>query len=107
VNRDCYSAAELFAAALQEYDAAVVVGEHTTGKGHYQNTFRLPDGSAAVLSVGRYTTPNGVNLDGVGIAPDVEALVEDELYYQIYGGYVLPQADPQVQAALEALKTQE
>ena len=102
VNRDSYSAAE-----LQEYEAAIVVGEHTTGKGHYQNTFRLPDGSAAVLSVGRYTTPNGVNLDGVGIAPDVEALVEDELYYQIYGGYVLPQADPQVQAALEALKTQE
>ena len=107
VNRDSYSAAELFAAALQEYEAAVVVGEHTTGKGHYQNTFRLPDGSAAVLSVGRYTTPNGVNLDGVGIAPDVEALVEDELYYQIYGDYVLPQDDPQVQAALKALKTQE
>ena len=107
VNRDCYSAAELFAAALQEYDAAVVVGEHTTGKGHYQNTFRLPDGSAAVLSVGRYTTPNGVNLDGVGIAPDVEALVEEELYWQIYAGNVLPQADPQVQAALKALKTQE
>ena len=107
VNGDTYSAAELFAAALQEYEAAIVVGEHTTGKGHYQNTFRLPDGSAAVLSVGRYCTPKGVNLDGVGIAPDVEVPVDEELYWQIYGGYVLPQDDPQIQAALEALKAQE
>ena len=104
VNRDSYSAAELFAAALQEYEAAIVVGEHTTGKGHFQYTFSLSDGSAAVLSVGRYSTPKGVNLDGVGIAPDVEVPVEEELYYKIYGGYVLPQDDPQIQAALEALK---
>lgn len=103
VNKDSYSAAELFAAALQEYDAAVIVGEHTTGKGHYQNTYRLPDGSAAVLSVGRYTTPMGVNLDGVGIAPDVEVPVEEDLYWQIYAGNVPPEEDPQVQAALEAL----
>lgn len=103
VNQDSYSAAELFAAALQEYEAAIVVGQHTTGKGHYQNTFNLPDGSAAVLSVGRYTTPKGVNLDGVGIAPDVEALVEEELYWQIYAGNVSPAEDPQIQAALEAL----
>jgi carboxyl-terminal processing protease len=103
VNQDSYSAAELFAAALQEYEVAVVVGEHTTGKGHYQNTYRLPDGSAAVLSVGRYTTPKGVNLDGVGIAPDVEVLVEEELYWQIYAGNVPPEKDPQIQAALAAL----
>ncbi len=103
VNQDSYSAAELFAAALQEYEAAIVVGQHTTGKGHYQNTFRLPDGSAVALSVGRYTTPNGVNLDGVGIAPDVEVLVEEELYWQIYAGNVPLEEDPQIQAALKAL----
>lgn len=103
VNQDSYSAAELFAAALQEYEAAIVVGQHTTGKGHYQNTFRLPDGSAVVLSVGRYTTPKGVNLDGVGIAPDVEVPVEENLYWQIYAGNVLPQDDPQIQAAVKAL----
>lgn len=106
VNRDSYSAAELFAAALQEYEAALVVGEHTTGKGHYQNTYRLPDGSAVVLSVGRYCTPKGVNLDGVGIAPDVESLVDEETYLAIYADQVQPQDDPQVQAALQALKEQ-
>ncbi len=103
VNRDSYSAAELFAAALQEYEAALVVGEHTTGRGHYQNTYRLSDGSAVVLSVGRYCTPKGVNLDGVGIAPDVESLVDEETYIAIYADQVQPQDDPQVQAALDAL----
>ena len=106
VNRDSYSAAELFAAALQEYEAALVVGEHTTGKGHFQNTYQLSDGSAVVLSVGRYCTPKGVNLDGAGIAPDVEALVDEEMYLAIYAGKVLPQDDPQVQAALNALNEQ-
>ena len=106
VNQDSYSAAELFAATLQEYEAAIVVGQHTTGKGHYQNTFRMADGSAVSLSVGRYTTPNGVNLDGVGIAPDVEVPVDEELYWQIYAGYVAPQDDPQVQAAVDALLAQ-
>ena len=106
VNQDSYSAAELFAAALQEYEAAAVVGQHTTGKGHYQNTLRLSDGSAVVLSVGRYTTPHGVNLDGVGIAPDVEVLVEEALYWQIYAGNVPPQEDPQIQAALQVLLEQ-
>ena len=106
VNQDSYSAAELFAAALQEYEAAIVVGQRTTGKGHYQNTFRMADGSAVSLSIGRYTTPNGVNLDGVGIAPDVEVPVDEELYWQIYAGYVRPWDDPQVQAALDALLAQ-
>ena len=106
VNRDSYSAAELFAAALQEYEAAIVVGEHTTGKGHFQNTFRLTDGSAVVLSVGRYCTPKGVNLDGVGIAPDIEVLVDEEMYLDIYAGNVQPQDDPQLQAALDALLTE-
>ena len=107
VNRDSYSAAELFAAALQEYEAAVVVGEHTTGKGHFQNTFRLSDGSAVVLSVGRYSTPKGVNLDGVGIAPDVECLVDEAMYQNIYAELIQPQDDPQIQAALEALAEKE
>ena len=39
VNRSSYSAAEFFAAALNDYDAAVIVGEQTSGKGHFQNTF--------------------------------------------------------------------
>lgn len=78
VNGNSYSAAEFFAAAMAEYEAAVVVGDKTSGKGYFQSTFRLPDGSAVGLSIGKYYTPNGESLEKVGITPDVEiALGED------------------------------
>ena len=103
VNGSSYSAAEFFAAALSEYDAAVVVGEQTSGKGHFQNTFLLPDGSAVALSVGRYKTPKGVSLEGVGITPDVLVEVDEETAYYIYAGTLDPMEDPQILAALDAL----
>ena len=84
VNADSYSAAEFFAAAMMEYDAAVIVGEKTSGKGYFQSTFMLPDGSAVGLSIGKYYTPNGKSLDKIGIIPDVEiALGEDGVDAQI------------------------
>ena len=104
VNADSYSAAEFFAVALQEYDAAVVVGEKTSGKGYFQNTFTLQDQSAVGLSTGKYYTPNGISLEGVGITPDVEVTVDEETYIQIYYGWLENGEDPQLQAALEALK---
>lgn len=71
VNGDSYSAAEFFAAALQEYGVGTVAGQQTCGKGYYQNTFPLEDGSAVAISTGKYFTPKGVSLAGVGITPDV------------------------------------
>ena len=103
VNADSYSAAEFFAVALQEYDAAIVVGEHTSGKGYFQNTFELKDGSAVGLSVGKSYTPNGLSLEGVGITPDVEVTVDEDTYVEIYYDRLEPADDPQIQAALEAL----
>lgn len=104
VNGDSYSAAEFFAAALQEYDAAVIVGQETCGKGYFQNTFQLGDGSAAAISVGKYYTPNGVSLAGVGITPDVPVEVDDKTYAQISLGLLEPADDPQLQAAVSALE---
>lgn len=106
VNADSYSAAEFFAAALSEYDAAIVVGEQTSGKGYFQNTYELSDGSAVGLSIGKYFTPKGVSLEGVGITPDVEVSVDDEIGTQIYYGTLEPAEDPQIQAALEALNAE-
>lgn len=103
VNGNSYSAAEFFAAALQEYDAAVVVGERTSGKGHFQSTFRLNDGSAVALSIGRYYTPKGVCLEGVGIVPDVEVSVDEQTAAAISYQQISPEEDPQLQAALAAL----
>ncbi len=104
VNEDSYSAAEFFAAALSEYEAAVVVGTHTSGKGYFQNTFELNDGSAVGLSVGKYFTPKGVSLEKVGIAPDVEVPVDENTYALIYYAMLAPEEDPQIQAALAALQ---
>ena len=104
VNSESYSAAEFFAAALREYDAAWVVGEQTCGKGYFQQTYDLSDGSAVSLSVGKYYTPKGVSLADVGITPDVEVAVDDETFMDIYYGYLEPAEDPQIQAAAELLR---
>lgn len=99
INGGTYSAAEFFAAALREYDWAVTVGEPTTGKGYYQTTIELGDGSAVQLSTGAYTTPKGVNLTEVGgLKPDVPAAPADTV--------VTTEEDPQILAAMGALETQ-
>lgn len=103
VNGSSYSAAEFFAAALAEYDAAILVGEQTSGKGFYQITYTLSDGSAVAISSGRYFTPNGESLEGVGLTPEVYVEVDGETANAIYAGTLDPMEDPQIQAALEAL----
>ena len=102
VNGNSYSAAEFFAAALQEYGAATVVGTKTTGKGYFQLVYRLSDGSAVGLSVGKYFTPKGVALEGVGITPDVLSEVDGETFEKILYGLLKPQDDPQILAAQNA-----
>ena len=104
VNGNSYSAAEFFAAALQEYEAAVVVGEPTVGKGYYQQTIPLGDGSAVALSTGKYFTPKGNSLAGKGITPTVRVDVDEETAAAIYYGTSKPAEDPQLQAAIKALK---
>ncbi len=105
VNGESYSAAEFFAAALEEYDAAVVVGEKTSGKGYFQQTFQLSDGSAVAISTGKYFTPKGVSLEGIGLTPAVEVPVDAETAAAIYAGSLPLQEDPQVIAAINALKS--
>lgn len=104
VNSESYSAAEFFAAALQEYGVAEVVGTQTSGKGYFQNTYRLSDGSAVALSSGTYYTPNGVSLANVGITPDLMVEMEDEDFAALYYDQLEPADDNQLQAALDLLK---
>ena len=73
VNSDSYAAAEVFAAALQDYNWAEIVGERTTGKSRSQQTIELSDGSAVHLSTARYLTPAGIDLaEQGGLIPDQE-----------------------------------
>lgn len=103
VNEGSYSAAEFFAAALSEYKWATVVGTQTCGKGYFQVTYRLSDGSAVGLSIGKYTTPKGISLQNVGIIPDLVIDVDPETDYKIYAGTLALDEDPQIQAAMQAL----
>lgn len=74
VNENSYSAAEFFAAALQEYDWATIVGEHTTGKARSQVTIELSNGGAIHISTKKYLTPQRIDLaEAGGIKPDIEA----------------------------------
>ena len=106
VNGDSYSAAEFFAAALREYDWAVIVGQKTSGKGYFQNTLPLSDGSAVGLSVGKYFTPNGVSLADVGVTPDRVVEVDEQTRWKIYYGTLPIEEDIQLEAALELLETE-
>jgi len=106
MNGSSYSAAEFFAAALDEYDYAILVGEPTTGKGYFQSTFQLSDGSAVGLSIGKYFTPvQGRSLaEEGGLQPEILVELDDETRANIYGDLVEPKDDPQIQAAVKALQ---
>ena len=104
VNSGSYSAAEFFAAALQEYEAAVIVGEQTSGKGYFQTTIHLNDGSAVALSVGKYYTPSGKSLAEVGITPDRIVETDEETETELYYGTLEPEEDPYIREAVTLLK---
>lgn len=103
VNENTYSAAELFAVDLSEYGVARIFGQKTSGKGFFQQVFQFSDGSAAGISVGRYYTSRGNNLEGIGLTPDEEIKLDDESEALLYNGMLEPENDAQLQAALSYL----
>ena len=104
VNGESYSAAEFFAAALQEYDWATVVGTQTCGKANYQITYPLSDGSFVAISSGHYQTPHGVTLTDVGVTPDIVVEVDDQMILDLYYEKIEKTKDKQLQAAISAVK---
>ena len=72
INEETASAAEIFAGCVQDYGIGTLIGTVTFGKGVVQNTYPLSDGSVVKLTALRYFTPNGNNIHGVGITPDIE-----------------------------------
>ena len=103
VNGESYSAAEFFAAELQESAGAKIVGEPTSGKGYAQQLFPLRNGSAVGISTSRYFTGAGNSLIGVGITPDPLVNLNMDDYVLLLQGNLAPQDDPQIQAAISAL----
>ncbi len=81
VNEHSASASELLTAAIKDTGKGVIIGKNTYGKGVVQTTFPLTDGSAVKLTTARYYTPNGICIDGKGVAPDIE--VEEPAGYEL------------------------
>ena len=100
VNSESYSAAEFFAAALQEYDWAAVVGTKTVGKGNFQSAFTLSDGSMLNLSIGKYFAPSGKSLTDIGVTPDIEVSLSAEDDAKLLYGRLDAADDAQLQAAI-------
>ncbi len=71
MDRGSASASEIFSGAMQDNARAVVVGEDSFGKSSIQKIFPLPDGSGIKLTIAKYMTPSGTNIDEEGIKPDV------------------------------------
>ncbi len=104
VNGYSFSAAEYFAAVLQEYDYATVVGQPTTGKSRSQITLELPDGGALHISSGEYLTPDRVSLtEQGGLEPDIVIDMSDEDTARLYTGTLDHADDSQLQKAIGLL----
>src|SRR6185369_16398775 len=79
INGGTASAAEILSGALHDYKAASLIGEKSFGKGSVQELVNLKDGSAIKVTVAKWITPGGVNLNHNGLDPDVKAtLTQDD-----------------------------
>ena len=105
VDKESISAAEFFAACLQEYDWATIVGQQTIGKGYSQRMYSLTDGSAVRISDKTYFMPSGKSLIGTGVTPDVIVELPAEKEKEFY--FLAPEEDEQVTAALASLSNTE
>ncbi len=104
IDENSYSAAEFFAAALSEYEAAVTVGTPSTGKGRSQITLTLSDGSAVHISSAKYLTPNRVDLAAQGgLTPDVEVRLSEVDAAAFAAANLAPADDAVVQRACNIL----
>jgi carboxyl-terminal processing protease len=96
VNGGSASASEIVAGALQDYDQAILIGEATRGKGSVNADFKLSDGSAIRLTIRRWYTPDGREIEGNGLTPDIEVELTQEDREQ--------GRDPQLERALEVVQ---
>lgn len=98
-NANTASAAELFVAALRDYEKTEVVGTTTFGKGVMQTTYTLTDGSGIKFTTAKFNPPVSENFDGVGITPDYEVTLtaDQEKNFENLD----ETTDPQLQKAVE------
>lgn len=100
VNGQSASASEIFAGDVQDFGAGIIVGTQTFGKGIVQTVYPLDENTAVKMTVSSYYTHAGRNIHGVGIKPDIEVELNEELRQK---AEITKEEDNQLQAAIEAL----
>lgn len=81
VDGNSASASEILSGAIKDYGIGTLVGTTTYGKGIVQQVIPLKDDSAIKITISSYYTPNGINIHGTGIEPDVVCEFDGETYY--------------------------
>lgn len=102
IDGNSASASEILAGAVRDYKTGTLMGTTTFGKGIVQQTIDLGDNTALKLTFAKYYTPNGENIHGKGIEPDIEVEYEEPAEGQEYK----IEEDNQVKAAVENIKEQ-
>jgi len=100
VNEGSASASEILSGAIKDTNTGTLIGTKTFGKGIVQRIEQLSDGSGFKLTVSEYFTPNGTNIHGKGIKPDVEVKLPDG----VEGGVENLDQDIQLKKAIEILR---
>jgi carboxyl-terminal processing protease len=108
INESSASASEILAGALRDNRIATLVGTKTFGKASVQNVRRLNDGSAVLITIAKYLTPDGEDINKKGIIPNVEVTIPTaEAEKELVPEEAMPseKSDPQLHKAIEVLKS--
>ena len=106
VDQGSASASEILSGALKDNERATLLGTKTFGKGLVQSVRPLGDGSGLAVTIAKYLTPNGTDINKEGIPPDIILELSEEQLKELYGGdrsNLGTEQDPQFSKALEVL----
>ena len=78
VDKDSASASELFTQSLKEFEIATVIGETTFGKGTVCSEYELSDNDMIMLSTYKYLTNSKECIEGIGVKPDIEFVLDED-----------------------------
>ncbi len=98
IDKGSASASEIVAGALRDHKRATLIGVTTYGKGSVQNVHTLSDQSELRVTIAHFFSPKNLEIDGVGVAPDIEVKVTEE--------DIGADRDPQLDKAVEFLRQQ-
>lgn len=96
------SASEIVSGAVRDYNIGTLIGTKTFGKGVVQTILDTEDGTALKVTISKYYTPNGENIHGIGIKPDIEIEYPEELREKPY----TRSGDTQLNKAIEVIKAE-